>query len=79
MADAQLTNDEAAALATRLVSRPGSEIKPASWRRYVSDGRAPKPDGHLGRTPWWSPGTIEQWAASRPGQGKGGGRPRKGE
>jgi hypothetical protein len=52
-------------------------VTPASWRKYVSDGRAPKPDGYLGRTPWWWPETVQQWQASRPGQGKGGGRPRK--
>ncbi len=67
MSGQQLTNADAAALVG---------ITAASWRRYVSSGRAPRPDGHLGRTPWWRPDTIEQWKAQRPGQGKGGGRPR---
>jgi hypothetical protein len=53
------------------------KVKPASWRHYVAVGRAPAPDGHLGRTPWWRRETVEQWQASRPGQGVGGGRPRK--
>lgn len=42
---------------------------------YRRDGRLPEPDGHLGRTPWWQPETIEQWQAQRPGRGVGGGRP----
>lgn len=68
MTTGQLTNTDAAALAG---------VTPASWRKYVSDGRAPKPDGTLGRTPWWRRETVETWKANRPGQGVGGGRPRK--
>lgn len=44
---------------------------------YRRDGRMPEEDGMLGRTPWWHPGTITAWTANRPGQGVGGGRPRK--
>lgn len=56
----RLTNTEAAALAG---------ITPSTWRHYVAQGRAPAPDGRLGRTPWWRPGTITTWLATRPGQG----------
>lgn len=52
-------------------------ISAESWRSYVSTGYGPPPDGRLGRTPWWKPETVDAWNASRPGQGAGGGRPRK--
>jgi hypothetical protein len=52
-------------------------VTPATVRSYAARGVLPKPDGHLARTPWWRPDTIIEWKASRPGQGKGGGRPRK--
>lgn len=52
-------------------------ITPASWRSYVARGDAPAPDGHLGSTPWWKQSTVTRWQAARPGQGVGGGRPRK--
>lgn len=35
----------------------------------------PKEDKMIGRTPVWRPATITSW--KRPGQGAGGGRPRK--
>jgi len=41
----------------------------------------PTPDGYIGRGPWWRrerEQEIRDWAAARPGRGKGGGRPRKG-
>lgn len=46
-------------------------------RNYRKQGRLPAPDGMLGNRPWWWQGTIDQWQASRPGRGVGGGRPRK--
>ncbi len=53
----------------------------ANWRsRYAESHPFPEPDVIIGRTPGWSPGRrseIEQWAAARPGQGAGGGRPSK--
>ena len=52
-------------------------ISAASFRSYVHRGDGPQPDGHLGRTPWWSQTTIDTWKAARPGQGVGGGRPRR--
>lgn len=52
-------------------------VDPATVRAYVSRGTMPKPDGHLGRTPWWRPETVDAWRAGRPGQGVGGGRPKK--
>lgn len=56
----RLTNEDAAALAG---------ISPGTWRNYVARGRAPQPDGRLGRTPWWHRATIDTWVAARPGQG----------
>lgn len=52
-------------------------VTPATVSSYTARGVIPAPDGYLGRTPWWKRRTIEKWQASRPGQGKGGGRPRK--
>lgn len=54
-------------------------LRPSTFRAYVTRGLAPKPDGHVGRTPWWAPSTIATWNRSRPGQGQGGGRPAKKE
>ncbi|MEV4147714.1 hypothetical protein AB0J40_28880 [Amycolatopsis sp. NPDC049691] len=55
----------------------------ANWRsRYADSHPFPEPDVIIGRTPGWSPdrrSEIEQWEAARPGQGAGGGRPRKAE
>lgn len=40
-------------------------------------GDFPPPDQRFGRTPVWKASTIRQWKTHRPGQGVGGGRPRK--
>lgn len=42
---------------------------------YIRPGDLPKPDEVFGRSPVWFPETIDGWLMSRPGQGKGGGRP----
>lgn len=42
---------------------------------FIRPGDLPKPDEIFGRSPVWKPETIDAWLASRPGQGKGGGRP----
>ena len=47
-----------------------------AYRHHIQYG-FPEPDGRLGRTPWWKPATIDAWQKARPGQGRGGGRPRK--
>lgn len=39
--------------------------------------KLPEPDALIGRTRGWLPETIDEWNASRPGRGVGGGRPRK--
>ncbi len=63
-------------------------LKPKSISTYLTESREggryekhpfPKPDGTIGRAPWWRPerkGELLEWAAKRPGQGAGGGRPR---
>jgi predicted DNA-binding transcriptional regulator AlpA len=56
----QLSSQEAAALAG---------IAASTWRDYVADGRAPKPDGKIGGSNWWYRSTVEQWNANRPGRG----------
>lgn len=45
----------------------------------VSAYKLPEPDVMIGRTRGWLPETIDEWNASRPGRGVGGGRPRKKE
>lgn len=62
-------------------------VKPATIRHYRADslpgGRYaehpfPAPDGKLGAAPYWRAERdeeIRKWAADRPGQGAGGGRP----
>jgi len=59
----------------------GQRIKTTTWHTYTSriPGQgvtAPKPDGYFGATAWWYTKTITDWLKTRPGQGKGGGRPR---
>lgn len=57
----QLTTDDVAALAG---------VLPASVRRYRLRGTFPRPDGYVGRTPWWRRRTVERWLATRPGPGR---------
>lgn len=52
-------------------------VKPATIRTYRHRGDMPPPDRTIGRTPVWLRDTIDRWLAERPGQGVGGGRPRK--
>lgn len=63
----------------------------ATISQYMSDSRPgkrysahpfPEPNDRIGKQPWWLTGRkreILQWAKQRPGQGAGGGRPRKGD
>lgn len=45
------------------------KITVASVRQYrVRDASFPPPDGQLGSTPWWHPGTIKAWHEARPGR-----------
>lgn len=32
---------------------------------YKRDGRAPLPDGYIGRSPWWYETTAKRWARTR--------------
>ena len=41
-------------------------VLPKTVTGYSARGEMPEPDGHLGRTPWWHPATIQAWAAARP-------------
>lgn len=64
-------------------------VKPKTISQYLTESREggryaahpfPAPDGYIGKGPWWRverADGIKQWAAERPGQGKGGGRPRR--
>lgn len=53
----------------------------ARWRsRYKDTHPCPEPDAVIGRTAGWLPTREAEWRAwdtARPGQGMGGGRPRK--
>lgn len=52
-------------------------LSPATIRAYRHEGTLPEPDAITGSMPGWLPETIDTWQANRPGQGAGGGRPRK--
>ncbi len=57
----------------------GAQI--SRWRsRYKDTHPCPEPDAMTGRTPGWLPNREAEWRTwedTRPGQGMGGGRPRK--
>ena len=67
----------------QLAARIGWSIKTARTMHYRANrrraageprlGDLPEPDHRFGRTPVWLLATIEDWQASRPGQGAGGG------
>ena len=46
----------------------GRAIVASTWSSYVAREQAPPPVKHVGRTPLWKRGEVEQWAAS-PGRG----------
>jgi len=56
-----------------------------TWSRVggrYADHPLPAPDGYHSGSPYWLPGRkreLAAWARGRPGQGAGGGRPRKAE
>jgi predicted DNA-binding transcriptional regulator AlpA len=54
-------------------------VKPATISRYAAGGDPtfPEPDITLSGRGGWLRETVDVWLASRPGQGSGGGRPRK--
>jgi predicted DNA-binding transcriptional regulator AlpA len=56
-------------------------VKPTTISTYLYEGVMPEPAVRLGRTrrPVWTRQQIDEWVASRPGQGAGGGRPKKAE
>lgn len=60
-----------------VAARLGVKPRTVEAYRHHPQYGFPEPDGRLGRTPWWWPATIDTWQKGRPGQGRGGGRPRK--
>lgn len=44
-------------------------VSDGTVRAYKHRGYLPRPDGVLGKSPWWRPATIIQWQQQRPGQG----------
>ncbi|NYI25824.1 hypothetical protein [Aeriscardovia aeriphila] len=55
-------------------------VKEVSERIGVKNAaqyKLPEPDATIGSTRGWLPETIDYWRAHMPGQGAGGGRPRK--
>ena len=40
-------------------------IKPRTVTGYLARGQMPEPDGRVGRSPWWYPGTIKGWHRPR--------------
>jgi hypothetical protein len=45
-------------------------VRLSTWSAYVSRRQAPQPDGRYDlRTPWWYRSTVENFKATRPGQG----------
>ena len=56
---------------TEVADRLG--VKAETVRSYRSRGLMPEPAAVYGQSPVWTPGAIEAWIASRPGQGVGGG------
>lgn len=59
--DALLTINDVAALAG---------VAAASIVRYRQRGAVPEPQGHIGRSPWWTRPVIDHWLATRPGHGR---------
>lgn len=56
-----------------------ANVSPRTIASYAARGQMPKPSPCpcCGLGPTWKASVIETWLANRPGQGIGGGRPRK--
>lgn len=52
-------------------------VKLGTLHTFRSRGILPEPDAMIGKSPAWHRSTVDAWKATRPGRGKGGGRPRK--
>jgi predicted DNA-binding transcriptional regulator AlpA len=54
-------------------------VSPRTIASYAARGQMPKPSACdcCGHSPTWTWDEITAWLANRPGQGAGGGRPRK--
>ena len=67
---------------TQTVTRRYLSLTEVAERLNITKGalaryKLPEPDVYVGRTRGWTEQTIDEWNAARPGQGAGGGRPRK--
>lgn len=66
-------------------------MRPKTISQYLTESRPggryekhpfPKPNGYIGKSPWWAKGREPEfvaWQNGRVGRGVGGGRPRKTE
>jgi predicted DNA-binding transcriptional regulator AlpA len=45
-------------------------VREVTIRAWLSRGRFPEPDGHVGANNVWRRSTIEEWAAQRPRKGR---------
>lgn len=89
MADEELPVLDIRAVVKILAGVTGKEPRPKTISQYLVESKPggryadhpfPKPNGRLGRSPWWAKGREQEfvtWQLGRVGQGQGGGRPRK--
>jgi predicted DNA-binding transcriptional regulator AlpA len=43
-------------------------ISHSTLRAYMTREQVPAPTGHIGRTPYWAPDTIQPWLDARAGR-----------
>jgi hypothetical protein len=60
-ADQDMTRDQVLDYIAAKTGRP--RITPGTWSSYTSRKQAPTPSRYVGRTPLWSPATIDAWLA----------------
>jgi hypothetical protein len=58
--DQDMTRDQVLAYITE---KTGRQIAPSTWSSYTARKQAPTPSRYVGRTPLWSPATIDAWLA----------------
>ncbi len=84
-----MTSDKESPVLNRQAVAELLGVQPKTISQYLTESKGegryagqpfPAPDGYIGKGPWWRrerEGEIKAWATARPGQGAGGGRPRK--